>query len=115
MMKLSEFCTGTGAFTSAFEKTKKVQTVFSNDYEKNSKKIFDLNFKTKMTCCDIHDLKVEDIPKHDILTAGFPCQPFSQAGNKLGFADERSNVFWKLMEILKYHKPSIVVFENVKI
>ena len=50
----------------------------------------------------------------DILTAGFPCQPVSIAGKRLGFADDRSNVFFKLIEIIKKHKPRFVIFENVK-
>ena len=50
----------------------------------------------------------------NIITAGFPCQPFSIAGEQKGFQDERSNTFWKLVEIIKHHKPDVVIFENVK-
>jgi DNA (cytosine-5)-methyltransferase 1 len=113
-LKLVEFCAGTGAFSLAF-KSINVDVVYANDFDKNSEKIFNENNKgLKLDCRDINIIKVEDIPKHDILTAGFPCQPFSIAGNKLGFDDERSNVFWKLIKIIKYHKPKIVIFENVK-
>ncbi len=113
--KLGEFCAGTGAFSLAFENTKKVKTVFANDFDKNSKIIYDYNFSTKLNNNDIHKLdEKKDIPKMDIITAGFPCQPFSIAGNQEGFNDERSNVFWKLINIIKYHKPRIVIFENVK-
>lgn len=112
--KLVELFTGTGAFSLAFEKTKKVETVYANDICKNSEKIYNDNFKNKLVLCDINDIDVNTIPKMDILTAGFPCQPFSIAGKQLGFDDERSNVFWKIMEIIKMHKPEIVVLENVK-
>jgi DNA (cytosine-5)-methyltransferase 1 len=113
--RLAEFCAGTGAFSYAFENTHKVATVFANDFDKNSEKIYNHNFKIKMLCKDINDLNIEsDIPEHDILTAGFPCQPFSIAGNQKGFDDTRSNVFWKLIEIIKFHNPHVVVFENVK-
>ncbi len=113
--KLVEFCAGTGAFSLAFEKTKNVDTIFANDFEKNSKIIYDTNFKTKLICKDIHTLDIKkEIPSMDVITAGFPCQPFSIAGVQDGFNDERSNVFWKLIEIIKYHKPRIVIFENVK-
>lgn len=113
--KLADMCAGTGAFSLAFEKTNKVETVYANDIEKNSKKIYDVNFETKLTLKDIHDIDVKkEIPKIDILTAGFPCQPFSIAGEKKGFEDTRSNVFWKLIEIMKIHKPKVVVLENVK-
>ena len=112
---LADLCAGTGAFSLAFENTKKVETVYANDYDKNSKKIYDKNFETKLTLKDIHDIDVKkEIPKIDILTAGFPCQPFSIAGEQKGFEDTRSNVFWKLIEIMKFHKPKVVVLENVK-
>ena len=114
-LKLVEFCAGTGAFSLVFEKTNLVKTIFANDYEPNSEKIFNENFTIKLKCCDINTLdSKKDIPNHDILTAGFPCQPFSIAGNQEGFNDERSNVFWKLIDIIKNHKPRVVIFENVK-
>jgi len=114
MLKVIDLCAGTGAFTYAFESTGKAECVFANDMEKTSKEIYDINFKHKLTLSDIHSIKVEDIPAHDILTGGFPCNPYSIAGKRLGFEDERSNVFWKIMEILDFHKPQFVVLENVK-
>jgi DNA (cytosine-5)-methyltransferase 1 len=80
----------------------------------SSKKIYDENFKHKLTLKNLNDINVEDIPPHDILTGGFPCQPFSIAGLQEGFKDERSNVFWKILSIIDYHKPKCVILENVK-
>ena len=112
--KLVELFTGTGAFSLAFHKTKKVETIYANDICKNSEKIFNENFKIKLTLKDINDVNIDDIPKMNIMTAGFPCQPFSIAGNQLGFNDVRSNVFWKILEIINKYKPEIVILENVK-
>lgn len=105
---------GTGAFTYAFEQTGKVSCVFANDIVEWSKQIYDENFPHPLTLQDLHTVKVEDIPPHDILTGGFPCQPFSIAGKQEGFEDVRSNVFWKILEIIDYHQPCAVVLENVK-
>lgn len=107
---------GTGAFTGAFESTGKVKCVFANDMIPHSKTIYDANFAPhKLTLCDLNNVDVkETIPKHDILTGGFPCQPFSIAGKREGFNDARSNVFWKILEIIDHHKPSFVILENVK-
>jgi DNA (cytosine-5)-methyltransferase 1 len=80
----------------------------------SSKKIYDENFEHKLTLKNLNDINVEDIPPHDILTGGFPCQPFSIAGLQEGFKDERSNVFWKILSIVEYHKPRCVILENVK-
>lgn len=114
MLKMIDLFAGTGAFTNAFESTGKVKCVFANDMEPSSKIIYDENFNHKLTLKDLHDIDVKDIPKHDILTGGFSCQPFSIAGKQMGFEDSRSNVFWKILEILDYHKPEYVVLENVK-
>ena len=73
-----------------------------------------MNHSSKLTIGDINDLELSDIPEHDILCAGFPCQPFSIAGKRKGFKDSRSNVFWKMLEIIKHFRPSIIVLENVK-
>jgi len=112
--KMIDLFAGTGAFTNAFEKTGKVECVFSNDMVEWSKKVYDSNFSHKLTLGNLNDIKTEDIPKHDILTGGFPCQPFSIAGKQEGFQDERSNVFWKILAIIDCHQPSCVILENVK-
>ena len=94
---------GTGAFSHVLEKLGH-KCVLSNDMVKESYEIYKLNmdhkvFKLKnLNDCDV----LTEIPQHDILCAGFPCQPFSIAGEKKGFKDERSNVFWKIIEILSF-------------
>ena len=114
MLRMIDLFAGTGAFTYAFEDTKYVKCVFANDMNKESKKIYDANFEHKLTLNDLNDINVNDIPPHDILTAGFPCQPFSIAGRREGFDDPRSNVFWKILEIVDKHSPKCIVLENVK-
>ena len=104
---------GTGAFSYVLER-KGLECVFANDKEKTSKMIYDLNGSTKLLLKDLNTISVCDIPRHHILCAGFPCQPFSIAGQQKGWRDTRSNVFWKLLEILKTHKPEIIILENVK-
>ena len=82
---------------------------------KCSQKIYELNNpNSNFKFGDLNKINVETIPKHNILCGGFPCQPFSIAGEKKGFDDERSNVFWKIIKILKYHKPEYIILENVK-
>jgi len=112
--KMIDLFAGTGAFTRAFSSTGKVRCVFANDMVEPSKIAYDANFDHKHTLGDLNDIQVEDIPAHDILTGGFPCQPFSIAGKQEGFEDKRSNVFWKILEIIDHHNPSCVVLENVK-
>ena len=112
--RMIDLFAGTGAFSYAFEKTNNVECVFSNDSAEWSKQIYDLNFTHKLTLGNLNDIKTETIPTHDILTGGFPCQPFSIAGKQEGFQDERANVFWKILSIIDFHKPSCVILENVK-
>ncbi len=107
------FC-GTGAFSYSFHKTDKVKTIFANDMLDSSEEIFNLNNEIKLTKQNLIDISDIDIPKSDILTAGFPCQPFSIAGMQKGFDDERSNVFWKILSIINNNNPKIVILENVK-
>ena len=108
------FC-GTGAFSYVLEQNN-CECVFSNDFDKTSKIMYQNNFKNGcFNDKNLNDINLEkDIPKHDILCGGFPCQPFSIAGNKEGFNDSRSNVFFKILEILKYHEPNFIILENVK-
>ena len=114
-LKIVDLFSGSGAFSYVFKLTNKCNCIFSNDIEKTSDIIHKLNFTdTNFILDDIHNINVVNIPFNNILCAGFPCQPFSIAGNKKGFDDIRSNVFWKIIEILKYHNTEIVILENVK-
>jgi DNA (cytosine-5)-methyltransferase 1 len=115
-LRLVDLFAGTGAFTHAFVETGEVDVVFANDMNPYSKFIYDSNFNhsIELDTRDINDIPVEQIPAHDILTGGFPCQPFSVAGEQKGFNDKRSNVFWKILEIIDYHKPKCILLENVK-
>ena len=113
--KFIDLFAGTGAFTLALEKSNKFKCVFTNDMMECSKKIYELNNPTHtFTLKDLNTINVLDIPSHNLLCGGFPCQPFSIAGEKKGFDDKRSNVFWKIVEILEKHNPEIIILENVK-
>ena len=114
MLTLIDLFSGTGAFSYAFHQTNKVKTIFANDILDSSFEIFNLNNDIKLVKKDLNDISNDDIPKANILTAGFPCQPFSIAGMKKGFDDERSNVFWKILSIIKSNSPNIIILENVK-
>lgn len=114
------FC-GIGGFRYAFERAG-AECVFSSDWDKFSQKTYEANFG-EMPHGDITAVRMEDIPKFDILCGGFPCQPFSIAGvskkislgKKHGFEDERQgNLFFNIAEIIKHHRPTAFVLENVK-
>src|SRR5450432_680879 len=114
------FC-GIGGFRIAFESAGG-RCVFSSDYDKFSQQTYEANFQEKPHG-DIHSVAVADIPEHDILCAGFPCQPFSIAGvskklslgRKHGFDDvKQGNLFFRIADILNYHQPAAFVLENVK-
>jgi len=111
---LVDLFAGTGAFSYAFHKTNQVETVYANDLLQSSKEIYDINNHISLDQNDLNDVDETMIPPINILSSGFPCQPFSLAGLKQGFKDPRSNVFWKIISIIQYHKPDVVILENVK-
>ena len=112
--KTIDLFAGIGGVRFGFEKAG-FNTIFSNDFDKNCKKTYDLNFNdTKLTVEDVQKLKIKDLPDFDFLLGGFPCQAFSIAGYRKGFEDERGILFFHIAEILKAKKPLGFFLENVK-
>jgi DNA (cytosine-5)-methyltransferase 1 len=87
--------------------------VFSSEWDKHSQLTYEANYGEKPHG-DITEISPKNIPKHDLLLAGFPCQAFSQAGRKKGFDDARGTLFFYVANILNYHRPAAVLLENVK-
>ncbi len=89
------------------------QNVFSSEWDKDAQKMYFANF-AEMPQGDITQINPYFIPAHDILLAGFPCQPFSIIGNMQGFADTRGTLFFHIENILSIKKPYCFLLENVK-
>lgn len=87
--------------------------VFSSEIDKFAIKTYEANWN-ETPSGDITKIDAKDIPKFDILLAGFPCQAFSIAGKRKGFDDTRGTMFFEVERILKYHKPKCFMLENVK-
>ena len=88
--------------------------VYACDIDENCKKTYELNYGIRPDG-DITKVDVREIPAHDVLCAGFPCQSFSIAGKKKGFSDAtRGTLFFEILRILKFHQPKYALLENVK-
>ena len=112
------FC-GIGGFRIAAEQLAgdlgtPVKCVFSSDIDEACQKAYEENFGEK-PAGDITTIKAEDIPDHDILLAGFPCQPFSIIGYRKGFEDTRGTLFFEIARVLEAKRPKAFVLENVKL
>ncbi|OGJ43321.1 DNA (cytosine-5-)-methyltransferase [Candidatus Peregrinibacteria bacterium RIFCSPLOWO2_02_FULL_48_14] len=121
-LKFIDLFAGIGGFHLAFHNAG-AECVFSSEwddaarktYEYNFKKISPELFKNGNFIGDINSIKdiENDIPDFDILTGGFPCQPFSNAGHKMGFEDTRGTLFFNIAEILRVKRPQAFFLENV--
>jgi len=111
-MKFIDLFAGIGGFRYALESFG-CKCVFSSEWDKFCQQSYELNFGDK-PFGDITKIDEKEIPKFDILCAGFPCQPFSISGKQKGFEDTRGTLFFDIVRIVSYHKPKIIFLENVK-
>ena len=103
---------GIGGFRIAFQQLGG-ECVFSSEWDRFSQLTYEANYGEKPEG-DITKIDESNIPAHDILLAGFPCQAFSIAGRKAGFEDTRGTLFFDVARIIKFHKPKAFFLENVK-
>lgn len=111
-MKFIDLCCGIGGFHQALTNMD-MTCVLASDIDNNCRENYELNYKIKPHG-DLTKIDVKTIPKFDVLCAGFPCQPFSKAGQQNGFDDDRGNIFFDICKIIKHHKPKYIILENVR-
>lgn len=74
--------------------------VYANEFDKNARRTYQENFDIEVDPRDIREVKEVEVPDGDVLLAGFPCQPFSVAGYRKGFEDERGDLFFETLRII---------------
>ena len=105
------FC-GIGGFRQALE-GKGHQCVFSSDWDPHAQSVYQHNYGVTPRG-DLAELIEKDIPSHDLLCGGFPCQPFSISGNQRGFEDARGTLLHEVLRIAKFRQPAVLLLENVR-
>ncbi len=111
--KMIDLFSGIGGFHRAAEQTNQIETIFASDIDPFTTIVYKDNYKID-SLCDITKKSEKEIPRHDIICAGFPCQAFSIAGKREGFEDTRGTLFFDVARIIKEHNPKVVFLENVK-
>jgi len=111
-LKFIDLCCGIGGFHYALKKLGH-ECVLASDINEECRINYEINHKIKPVG-DLTEIDIKTIPNFDILCAGFPCQPFSKAGEQKGFVDNRGNIFFDICKIIKYHKPKYLILENVR-
>ncbi len=111
-LKFIDLFAGVGGLSLPFRQLK-MKCVFSSEWDKYCQQTYRLNFHEQIHG-DINKIKPDQIPDFELLLAGFPCQPFSIAGLRKGFDDQRGNLFFKLYDIIKVKRPRFFILENVR-
>jgi len=92
------------------------ECVYASEWDKDAARIYERNWNLKPDgdiTLAAND-EVMDVPEHDVLVGGFPCQPFSKSGKQMGMEETRGTLFWNIAKIIEVHKPSLVLLENVQ-
>lgn len=112
-MKVCSLFCGIGGIDLAFEQAGH-EVIWANDIDKFACMTYRHNFPNVVLVeADIRSIDKSTIPDCDIVTAGFPCQPFSVCGKQKGFGDERGNLFFEVGKVIDVKLPKIVFLENV--
>lgn len=123
--KFIDLCAGIGGLRIPFDEIGG-ECVFTSEINKFARQTYVKNFldgagseeealnKINTDVIEIGDNRPQDVPDHDLLVAGFPCQPFSHAGKRLGFEDTRGTLFFSIANIISTKKPKVVLLENVR-
>ena len=113
IMKVASFFAGVGGIDFAFRACG-FNIVWANELDPDACQTYRLNFDSELIEGDIRKIRLKDIPDFDVMVGGFPCQAFSVAGLRKGFADKRGNLFFELERIFRRKKPKVIFLENVK-
>lgn len=111
-LKYIDLFAGIGGFHQALSSFG-AECVFASEWDKYASETYEYNYGIK-PFGDITQINEKDIPNHDILCGGFPCQAFSVSGKQKGFEDSRGTLFFDIARIVEYHQPKLVFLENVK-
>lgn len=110
--RLVSLFSGCGGLDLGFEQAG-FQRVWANDFDKDAQAVFKLNLGD-IDGRDIREVSADEIPDCDVVLAGFPCQPFSNAGNRKGVHDSRGMLYQECLRIVEAKRPKVFLFENVK-
>jgi len=114
-LRVGTDCSGIEAPIQALRQLKILHShVFSSDIDQYVIQSIKANYDSHIIYGDITKRDVTRVPDIDLYVAGFPCQPFSMAGDRGGFADKRGNVFWSCLDVIKTKQPTYFILENVK-
>ena len=112
---IAAFFSGVGGIELGFEQTGNFKVMYANEFDKNAQITFQENHPDiLLDTRDIHNINELDVPETEIIVGGFPCQAFSIAGYRKGFEDERGDLFFELLRIIKSKQPRALFIENVK-
>ena len=114
MFTVASLFAGVGGLDLGFEMTGKFKTVWANEFDVKAAQTYKSNFHNDLVVGDIRNIDVKKIPDFDVLLSGFPCQAFSIAGYQKGFEDDRGDLFFETLRIIKQKKPKTILLENVK-
>ncbi len=117
-MKVVSLFSGIGGLDRGFSEAG-FDVIWANDFDKYAVETYRANYDNPICYGDITQLPLEEIPQHDVLIGGFPCQPFSMMGLQRGFDDTRGTLFFHIADIIRYQieqgrAPRAIVLENVR-